>query len=232
VSKIFLLSDADIRAMIDDELVLAHRRRALNPDHPFIRGTAQNPDVYFQGRETVNPFYDKTPGIVQAQMDKFAKLTGGNTGFLNTPALPMPSGWSSDGFRRRNSRRNGQGSEPKWRKNGCAASPLVPAVFDPNICWKPCPPTVRAIAVLDRTKEPGATGEPLYQDVVSAFMEAHNEGQMATLPRITGGRYGLSSKEFTPAMVKAVFDELKKPQPKNHFTVGIRDDVGHTQPGL
>jgi pyruvate-ferredoxin/flavodoxin oxidoreductase len=227
-NKILLLSDEHIRAMIDDELVFKHRQRALSPDAPFIRGTAQNPDVYFQGRETVNPFYDKTPDIVQAQMDKFAALTGRQYHLFDYTGAPdagrvlviMGSGGET-------AAETAKALAAKGEKVGVIQVRLY-RPFSWAHFAKALPPTVKSIAVLDRTKEPGASGEPLYQDVVTALMEAMNEGKIERLPRVTGGRYGLSSKEFTPAMVQAVFAELEKKQPKNHFTIGIFDDVTHS----
>lgn len=228
VNKIYLLSDKDIRAMIDDDLVRAHRERALNPDHPFIRGTAQNPDVYFQGRETVNPFYENTPTVVQAQMDKFARLTGRTYHLFEYFGAPdaeriiicMGSGAETAAE-----------TAAAMAKNGEKVGVVVVRLYRPFSMAHlvgALPADVKSICVLDRTKEPGASGEPLYQDVVAALVEAYSMGTLRALPRITGGRYGLSSKEFTPAMVKAAFDELKKEKPKNHFTLGINDDVGHT----
>ncbi len=220
VEKIERLSDDDLRAMIDDELVRAHRARALNPERPFIRGTAQNPDVFFQARETINPFYAKTPAIVQKAMDKFAGLTGRQYHLFDYIGAPdaervvvlMASG--------------GETAEAtvrylveKGEKVGVIRVRLY-RPFSVEHFLAALPKSVKSIAVLDRTKEPGAIGEPLYQDVVNALVEG---GRPEV--KVIGGRYGLSSKEFTPAMVKAVLDELKKPEPKNHFTVGITEDV-------
>ncbi|RXK86205.1 pyruvate:ferredoxin (flavodoxin) oxidoreductase [Filimonas effusa] len=228
VSKIEMLSDDDLRAMISDEQVFAHRQRALNPDNPFIRGTAQNPDVYFQARETVNPFYDKVPAMVQEQMNKFAQLTGRQyhlaeyTGCPDAERLIVIMGSATE-----------TASETALflNKNGEKTGVLNVRLFRPFPLQEivaAIPATVTKIAVLDRTKEPGAEGEPLYKDIVTALTEAYTGGQLNTLPRIVGGRYGLSSKEFTPAMVKGIFDELKNDIPKNHFTIGINDDVTHT----
>ncbi|MEZ0397428.1 MAG: pyruvate:ferredoxin (flavodoxin) oxidoreductase [Anaerolineales bacterium] len=220
VEKIEQLSDDDLRAMIDDDLVRAHRARALSPDRPIIRGTAQNPDVFFQARETVNPFYAKTPAITQKVMDKFAKLTGRQYHLFDYIGAPdaervvilMASG--------------GETAEAtvrylveKGEKVGVIRVRLY-RPFSVEHFLAALPQTVKSIAVLDRTKEPGAIGEPLYQDVINALVEG---GRPEV--KVIGGRYGLSSKEFTPAMVKAVLDELQKPEPKNHFTVGITDDV-------
>ncbi|MDX1942114.1 MAG: pyruvate:ferredoxin (flavodoxin) oxidoreductase [Saprospiraceae bacterium] len=228
VNKMYLLSDEQIREMMDDDLVIAHRNRALNPDNPFIRGTAQNPDVYFQGRETVNPFYAKTPGIVQMQMDKFAKLTGRSYRIFDYYGAPdaerviilMGSGAET-------AIETAQTLAAKGEKVGIVQVRLY-RPFSVEHFIKALPPTVDAIAVLDRTKEPGAAGEPMYQDVVAALVEAFTERKIGNMPGVIGGRYGLSSKEFTPAMVKAVFDELQKNNPKNHFTIGIYDDVMHS----
>jgi pyruvate-ferredoxin/flavodoxin oxidoreductase len=223
VDKIEQLSDDDLKAMIDDELVRAHRQRALSPDHPVLRGSAQNPDVFFQARETINPFYARVPGIVQKAMDKFAKLTGRAYHLFDYKGaadaerviVVMASG--------------GETTEAtvnylveKGEKVGVIRVRLY-RPFDTNAFLKSLPATVKSIAVLDRTKEPGASGEPLYLDITSTLFEYGRQGI-----KVIGGRYGLSSKEFTPAMVKAVFDELKKPEPKNHFVVGINEDVTHS----
>ncbi len=228
VAKIELLDEADIKAMIDDDLVIAHRNRALTPDKPVMRGTAQNPDVYFQGRETANPFYTKCPDIVQAQMDKFAKLVGRQYRIFEYygPAdaerviILMGSGCET-------AQTTVDHLAAKGEKVGVLKVRLY-RPFSVKHCVAALPKTVKQVAVLDRTKEPGSAGEPLYQDIVNAFFEAQQEGTLKTVPRVICGRYGLSSKEFTPAMVKAVFDEMKKSAPKNHFTVGINDDVSHT----
>ena len=228
VSKIEMLGDSDVRAMIDDDLVCAHRERALNPDRPVVRGVAQNPDVYFQGRETVNPYYAALPGHVQRAMDRFAALTGRRYrlfDYFGDPAADrvlvlMGSGVETarETIEYLNARGARLGVVQVHLFRPWSADDLLGAI----------PPTAQAIAVLDRTKEPGAAGEPLYQDVITAFAEAMAAGRRASMPRILGGRYGLSSKEFTPAMVKAVFDNLSAATPKNHFTVGINDDVSHT----
>ncbi|QQS40411.1 MAG: pyruvate:ferredoxin (flavodoxin) oxidoreductase [Acidobacteriota bacterium] len=228
VSKIDVIPDETIRAMIDDRLVLAHRARALNPDNPFIRGTAQNPDVYFQGRETVNPFYSAVPGILKEEMGRFAELTGRDY-------LPVTHFGAADA--ERVIVIIGSGAETaietaeflcgKGEKTGVVKISLC-RPFPVDDLLKSVPESVTKIAVLDRTKEPGATGEPLYQDVAVAFAEAFSSGRLKTMPCIVGGRYGLSSKEFTPAMVNAVFENLSEDEPKNHFTAGITDDVGGT----
>ncbi|HAS83462.1 MAG TPA: pyruvate:ferredoxin (flavodoxin) oxidoreductase [Verrucomicrobia bacterium] len=230
VNKLTLLTDDEIRAMIRDDLVLAHRARALNPDRPFIRGTAQNPDVYFQSRETVNPFYAKVPGIVQAAMDKFAGITGRRYHLFD---------YFGDPLAERVVILMGSGAETACEtadylnQRGERVGVIQVRLYQPlsaSHFLAMLPASVKSIAVLDRTKEPGTSGEPMYLEVVNTLMEAHNAGTLPTqtLPRIIGGRYGLSSKEFTPAMCKAVFDELSKASPKNHFTVGINDDVMHT----
>jgi pyruvate-ferredoxin/flavodoxin oxidoreductase len=228
LNKIFLLPDEQIRAMIDDELVFQHRKRGLNPDNPFIRGTAQNPDVYFQGRETVNPYYAAIPALLKAEMQKFQALTGRQYAPVTYYGAPdaervlviMGSGVET-------AAETASFLQQCGEKTGVVQITLYrPFPSDEFIAI--FPPTTKSIAVLDRTKEPGASGEPLYQDVIVSFAEAMANGQLKTMPRIIGGRYGLSSKEFTPAMVKAVFDELSSDSPKNHFTIGIHDDVGHT----
>lgn len=228
INKINLLSDAQIRAMIDDELVFQHRERGLNPEHPFIRGTAQNPDVYFQGRETVNPYYAAIPEILKTEMQKFGELTGRHYapvryfGAADAERVLIIMGSGTE-----TAAETVHFLEQYGEKVGVIQITLYrPFPSDDLIAL--LPPTTQSIAVLDRTKEPGASGEPLYQDVIVSFAEAFSKGQITNMPRIIGGRYGLSSKEFTPAMVKAVLDELKSEHPKNHFTIGIHDDVGHT----
>jgi pyruvate-ferredoxin/flavodoxin oxidoreductase len=227
VDKIEQLTREDIRAMIDDTLVQAHRQRALSPDHPFIRGTSQNPDVYFQSRETVNRFYQACPAIVQEAMDRFASVVGRQYHLYDYAGAPdaerviiiMGSGADT------------VASTVKYlTTQGEKVGVLKVRLFRPfsvEHFLQALPKTVKAIAVLDRTKEPGSTGEPLYLDVVEALNEGDAFG-IALAPRIIGGRYGIGSKEFTPGMVKAIFDELSKAKPKNHFTIGINDDVAHT----
>jgi len=235
VMKVEQLSNDDIRAMIDEGLVQAHRARALSPDHPVIRGTAQNPDVYFQGRETVNPFYLATPGIVQETMDKFAQIVGRQYHLFDYVGAPdadrvivvMGSGAEVAQEAVEYLNAHGHGSPTGEEKLGVLKVRLY-RPFSVEHFVKALPATVKTIAVLDRTKEAGSTGEPLYLDVVTAFAESVGAGLVPAMPRIIGGRYGLSSKEFTPAMVKGVFDEMKKERPKNHFTIGIVDDVTHT----
>jgi pyruvate-ferredoxin/flavodoxin oxidoreductase len=224
IAKIEQLTADDMRAMIDDNLVRAHRARSLNPDRPVLRGTAQNPDVYFQARETVNKFYDACPAIVQGAMNHFAALTGRQYRLFDYFGAP-----------------DAERVIVLMGSSALAAEECVEALmargekvglvnvhlFRP-FCAKTfvgaLPKTVKAIAALDRTKEPGSAGEPLYLDVISALVET---GSFEKMPRVMGGRYGLASKEFTPAMVEAVFQELAKPEPRNHFVVGINDDITH-----
>ena len=226
VMKIEELSLDDMKAMIDDNLVIAHRKRALTPDNPVVRGTAQNPDVFFQGRETVNPYYIACPDIVQKQMDKFAKLTGRKYNLFDYVGAPdaeriiilMGSG-------EKTAEETVEYMAAKGEKVGVIKVRLY-RPFSVDHFIKALPKTTKSIAVLDRTKEPGAGGEPLYLDVVGAISEKYMVGELQfAYPKIVGGRYGLSSKEFTPAMIKGVFDNLSKDKPKNHFTVGIIEDV-------
>ena len=216
--------------MIDESLIEAHRSRALSPDHPKLRGTAQNPDVYFQARETSNLFYAATPEIVQKVMDKFAGLTGRShhlfdyAGAADAERVIVIMGSGAE---------TAEETALYLKEHGEKVGVLTVHLFRPfsvKSFLNALPATVKKIAVLDRTKEPGSAGEPMYQDVQTAIFEGLAEGSapFKTTPVVTGGRYGLASKEFTPAMVKAVFDELKKKAPKNHFTVGINDDVSHT----
>lgn len=227
VSKLVQLTEGQLRAMIDDRLVRAHRARALNPDHPFIRGTAQNPDVYFQGRESVNPYYAKLPGILQELMERFGGLTGRHYQLFEYHGAPdadrvaviMGSGACT-------LRSTVDYLHERGEKVGVIQVRLC-LPFSAEHFLKVLPATVRSIAVLDRTKNPGAS-EPLYQDVLTVLSEAFMVGRLSALPRVIGGRYGLSSKEFNPGMARAVLDELAREQPLNHFTVGINDDVSHT----
>jgi pyruvate-ferredoxin/flavodoxin oxidoreductase len=227
VAKIEELTDEDIRSMLTDELIATHRRRALTPDAPVIRGTAQNPDVFFQAREACNPFYAACPEIVQNTMDGFAKLTGRQYRLFDYVGHPEAErviviiGSGADTAEETASWLAGRGE-----RVGVLKVRLF-RPFSAELFAKALPSTTRTLAVLDRTKEPGAVGEPLYQDVVAALSEARASGVVAEsfAPRVIGGRYGLASKEFTPAMVKAVFDEAGQPKPKVHFTVGIMDDV-------
>jgi pyruvate-ferredoxin/flavodoxin oxidoreductase len=230
INKIEQLSDDDLRAMIDEELVRAHRARGLSPDHPSIRGTAQNPDVYFQARETVNPYYLACPQTVQEMMDQFAELTGRSYHLFDYAGAPdaervivvMGSGAET-------ARMTADVLAARGEKVGVLTVRLY-RPFSVAQFIDALPPTTRSIAALDRTKEPGSVGEPLYLDVVAALVEAQAEGtrHFASPPQVIGGRYGLSSKEFTPAMVKSVFDELRSERPRRHFTVGINDDVTFT----
>ena len=229
VNKISLISEDTMKSMIDDGLLKAHRERALTPDNPFIRGTSQNPDVYFQGRESVNSFYNETAGIVQEQMDDFARLTGRQYklfeyfGVEDPERIIVMMGSGAEAVQETVKYLNTQGE-----KVGLVKVRLY-RPFSLHHLIEALPQTVKKIAVLDRTKEPGSLGEPLYLDIVSALNEAKIEGLFTNeLPHIIGGRYALSSKEFTPAMIKSIFDELKKEKPKTHFTVGIYDDVTHT----
>ncbi|HEU0001901.1 MAG TPA: pyruvate:ferredoxin (flavodoxin) oxidoreductase, partial [Ktedonobacteraceae bacterium] len=228
IDKIEPLTRAEIRSMIDDSFVQAHRQRALSPDHPFIRGTAQNPDVYFQARESVNPYYQACPAIVQMTMDKFALLTGRHYSLFDYVGAPdaerviviMGSGAETV-----------QATVDYLVARGEKVGVLKTRLFRPfsvEHFLQALPPTVKTVAVLDRTKEPGSAGEPLYQDVTTAISEGWRKTREQPLPRIIGGRYGLSSKEFTPAMVRGIFDEMSKAEPRQHFTVGINDDVMQT----
>jgi pyruvate-ferredoxin/flavodoxin oxidoreductase len=227
VMKITQLSDDDIRALIDVDLVREHRSRALTPDRPVMRGTAQNPDVFFQSRERANTFYLNTPAVVESVMDQFAAITGRRYQLFEYVGDPhadrvlvlMGSGCET-----------AEETVAALRADGEKVGLLKVRLYRPfsvSHFVNSLPKSTTRIAVLDRTKEPGSTGEPLYQDVVTALTEAVTAGAVSfSSPiRVVGGRYGLSSKEFTPAMVKGVFDELKRSQPKNHFSVGIEDDV-------
>ena len=223
VNKLNLLFEEEVRELIDEELVTAHRARALNPDKPVLRGSAQNPDVFFQAREACNLFYMAVPGIVQQSMDRFATLTGRHYRLFDYQGaadaervlVQMGSGVGASGEAVRALVARGE-------KVGLLTVRLY-RPFDTQAFVAALPRSVRAIAVLDRTKEPGAVGEPLYQDIIAALVEAWPQ-DVAT-PHVIGGRYGLSSKEYTPAMAKAALDELAQHQPKRHFTVGIVDDV-------
>jgi pyruvate-ferredoxin/flavodoxin oxidoreductase len=230
VSKIEMLNEDDMRALINMDRVIEHRQRALSPDHPVLRGTAQNPDVFFQIRETANKYYDAAPAQVQEVMNKFAEIVGRSYHLFDYVGAPdaervivvMGSGAeiADETVNHLNARGEKVGVlKVRLYRPFCVKSFL-----------ETLPPTVRQIAVLDRTKESGAIGEPLYMDVVGALNEGLKlgYGRLKAAPGVVGGRYGLSSKEFTPAMVKAVYDNLKKPQPKDHFTIGINDDVTHT----
>ena len=228
VNKIEQLNEEDVRAMIDMELVNAHRLRALSPEEPKLRGTAQNPDVFFQAREACNPFYLACAGIVQKTMDKFARLVGRQYhlfdyfGAADADRVIVTMGSSCGVVEETVDKLVAEGA-----KVGLVMVRLF-LPFDGKAFVSALPKTVKTLAVLDRTKEPGALGEPLYQDVVAALAENWQEHAATAIPQVIGGRYGLSSKEFTPAMVDGVYREMAKARPIRHFTVGIRDDVTHT----
>ena len=230
VMKIEQLNEDDICAMIDDELVRKHRGRGLSPERPVMRGSAQNPDVFFQAREASNPYYFVCPAVVQNTMDHFAEITGRQYHLFEYVGAPdaerviVSMGSSCEVIQETVEFLSARGE-----KIGLLKVHLY-RPFSIEHCVKTLPASVKAIAVLDRTKEPGSAGEPLYVDMITALHEGLVNGlaPFKVMPRIVGGRYGLSSKEFTPAMVKAVYDELKKEKPKNHFTLGILDDVTHS----
>ena len=228
IATITLLSDPQIRAMIDDDLVREHRARALTPERPVIRGTAHNADTFFQARESANPFYARVPEIVQQQMDRFAGLTGRQYHLFDyhgaTDAdrvvVMMGSGVET-----------ANATATALNELGERVGVLQVRLYRPfaaDAFLAALPRSVRAVAVLEQTKEPGAPGEPLYLDVVNTLAQAASHGRRDSMPLVIGGRYGLSSKDFNPSMAKAVFDELRKPEPPNGFTVGIIDDVTHT----
>lgn len=227
IQKIEVLSKEDMKAMIEEEFVIAHRKNGLSPDHPCISGTSQNPDVYFQGRETVNPFYLKTPAIVEKYMEKYRKLTGREYKLFQYEGAPdaekiiIVMGSAAETTHETVDYMVAEG-----QKVGLIKVRLY-RPFSVEHLAMALPKTVKKIAVLDRTKEPGSLGEPLYLDVVAAINEmlANGKAPFKEKPVIVGGRYGLSSKEFTPGMVRAIFDNLDKKEPKNHFTIGINDDV-------
>jgi pyruvate-ferredoxin/flavodoxin oxidoreductase len=223
ISKIDSIPDDIIKAMMPEDRIMAHKKHSLDPDNPVIRGTSQNPDVFFQAREAANTYYDKVPGIVQDVMDEFYEHTGRRYDLFNYIGHPQAE---------RVTIIMGSGEGPIWESlekmvhDGEKVGALFVRLFRPfsvEDFINKMPKTVKKIAVLDRTKEPGSIGEPLYMDVVSAYVESDE-----SVPVIVGGRYGLSSKEFTPKMVKGIYDELQKDKPKNHFTVGIKDDITHT----
>jgi pyruvate-ferredoxin/flavodoxin oxidoreductase len=222
VNKVEQLTKDDMRALIDDSLVMAHRNRGFSPERPFIRGTAQNPDVFFQARETVNPYYLKTPAIVQEAMDKFAALTGRQYQLFDYVGAPdaeriiVLMGSSAEVAHETVEYLVGQGE-----KVGLIKVRLY-RPFSVAHLAQVLPSTTKVLAALDRTKEPGSAGEPLYLDCVAAMAEMNRD------IKVISGRYGLASKEFTPAMVKAIFDGMAEEEPRNHFTVGIQDDVTHT----
>ncbi len=228
LQTIEMLDDEDVRALISDELVRAHRARALSPEHPFIRGTAQNPDIYFQARETVNPFYARVPGIVQSAMDRLAERTGRAyrlveySGHPEAERVVVVMGSGGETARETVAFLNGRDE-----RVGVAQVRLY-RPFPATELAAALPQSVRRVAVLDRTKEPGSLGEPLFLDVLAALSEAHGAGEREAMPVVIGGRYGLSSKEFTPGMVAGIFDELAREQPRRRFTIGINDDVSGT----
>jgi pyruvate-ferredoxin/flavodoxin oxidoreductase len=229
-AKVEMLSENDMRAMIPLDKVLEHRARGLSPEHPVLRGTAQNPDVHFQARETVNPFYAACPDMVQDAMDKFAQITGRQYHLFEYHGAPDAE---------RIIVLMGSGAEAvqetvdylveRDEKVGLLKVRLY-RPLDVKRFMEALPATTKVLAVLDRTKEPGSIGEPLYQDCMTALHEGIDNGwgALKTMPRLVGGRYGISSKEFNPAMIKSIFEEMSKARPKNHFTIGIRDDVSHT----
>src|SRR5262245_52726833 len=230
VNKIEMLAEDDLRALINMDGVFEHRRRALSPDHPVLRGTAQNPDVFFQIRETANAFYDACPEKVQAVMNKFAEVVGRPYQLFDYVGAPdaerviVMMGSGAEAAHEAIEALNACGE-----KVGLVKVRLYRPFSVKHFC-EALSPTVRKIAVLDRTKEAGAAGEPLYVDVVTALQEGirHGYGKLKAAPTVIGGRYGLSSKEFTPAMVQTVYDNLSQAKPKEHFTVGIQDDLNHT----
>ncbi len=228
LNTIELLSDDDLRALVPEELVRAHRGRALSPERPFIRGTAQNPDVYFQARETVNPFYARVPGVVEDALEALADRTGRRYGIVDYFGDPeaervlvlMGSGGET-----------AQETVVALTAGGERVGVVQVRLYRPfpaEVFTAALPASVRHVAVLDRTKEPGSVGEPLFLDTVTALTDAYSDGELAFMPRVVGGRYGLSSKEFTPGMVAGVFEELKGTQARRRFTVGITDDVSGT----
>ena len=227
LNTIEMLSDDDLRALVPEELVRAHRDRALSPERPFIRGTAQNPDVYFQARETVNPFYARVPDVVEDAMTRLGERTGRRLHIVDYAGHPdaeralVVMGSGAETVRETVAALNARGE-----RVGVAQVRLY-RPFPARALVDALPASVRRLAVLDRTKEPGSIGEPLFLDVVAALTESHEDGERV-LPRVSGGRYGLSSKEFTPGMVAGVFEELAREQPRRRFTVGITDDVSGT----
>lgn len=231
INKIEEITKEDLKGFIDEKYVNEHKNRALTPDQPVLRGTAQNPDAFFQARETVNKFYDAAPEVVQDAMNKFAEITGRQYnlfdyyGAQDAKRVVVIMGSGAEAVH--------ETVEYLTEKNEEKVGVLKVRLyrpFAPKYLFDVLPKTVEKIAVLDRTKEPGATGEPLYLDIVTALNEAMGEDNppFEKMPKVVGGRYGLSSKEFTPAMIKGIFDELKNQKPKNHFTVGINDDVTNT----
>ncbi len=230
VNKIEMLNEDDMRAMLNMDRIIEHRQRALSPDHPVLRGTAQNPDVFFQIRESANSYYDVCPGKVQATMNKFAEIVGRSYHLFDYVGAPdaerviVMMGSGAEAAHEAVEYLNAQGEKVGLLKVRLYRPFCVKSFMEA------LPASVRQISVLDRTKESGAIGEPLYLDVVNALHEGLklDYGKLKSAPGVVGGRYGLSSKEFTPAMVKAVYDNLKQSNPKDHFTIGIHDDVSHT----
>jgi pyruvate-ferredoxin/flavodoxin oxidoreductase len=228
LNTIDLLEDEDLRALVPADLVRAHRGRALSPEHPFIRGTAQNPDVYFQGRETVNPFHASVPAAVTGAMDALAERVGRRYSIVEYAGHPEADrvlvimGSGAQTVKETVAYLNARGE-----RLGVVQIRLY-RPFPAEAVLAALPTTVRRMAVLDRTKEPGSLGEPLFLDVMTALAEAYSQGRLAQLPLVIGGRYGLGSKEFTPAMVAGVFAELASDRPRSRFTVGITDDVTGT----
>lgn len=227
IAKIATFDDDVYLAMINDDWVQAHHQRGLSPDHPVLRGSSQNPDVYFQARESVNPYYSKMPAIMQATMNRFAKLTGRHYQLFD---------YIGDSEARRIIILMGSGAETVAETVNCLVKQdkSVGAIkvrfyrpFSAEALIAALPASCSHIAVLDRTKEPGADGEPLYKDVLTAIAQhfSSDANKFVSMPKVIGGRYGLSSKEFTPGMVKAIFDHLNEPKLKNHFSIGINDDV-------
>jgi pyruvate-ferredoxin/flavodoxin oxidoreductase len=228
LNTIETLSDDDLRALVPESLVHAHRGRGLSPEHPFIRGTAQNPDVYFQARETVNPFYARVPGVVEEMMAELGERTGRPMHIVEYAGHPeaervvVVMGSGAETVRETVAALNEAGGRVGVLQMRLYRPFPAQAVVDA------LPAAVRRIAVLDRTKEPGSIGEPLFLDVVAALSEAHADGERAVMPKVIGGRYGLSSKELTPGMVAGVFAELGRKRPRRRFTIGIDDDVSGT----
>ncbi len=228
LNTIELLADEDLRALVSEELIHAHRERALSPERPFIRGTAQNPDVYFQARETVNPFYARTYEVVQDAMNRLGERTGRHYRLVDYSGDPdaervlvvMGSGGET-------ARETVAFLRDRGERVGVAQIRLY-RPFPSRELAQALPQTVRRVAVLDRTKEPGSFGEPLFLDVLAALSESHADGERELMPTVIGGRYGLSSKEFTPAMVAGVLEEVGRERPKRRFTIGINDDVSST----
>ncbi len=228
IAKIEILNDEDLRQMVPDELVADFRTRALTPDHPVLRGTAQNPDTFFQAREACSPYYEACPAVVQQEMDRFAAITGRQYrlyeyfGHPEAERVIVTMGSSCDITH----------EYVEWAmKQGEKVGVLKVRLFRPfaiSEFVRALPASVKKVAVLDRCKEPGAPAEPMHLEVIAALREGRDEGHTTLDPVVIGGRYGLSSKEFTPAMVQAIYENLAKDKPKNHFTIGIMDDVSHT----